>query len=331
MLSACEKGITVEILIPFAKDKNGSLAFVDEVESGLECNCFCISCDMPLSAHKYKTNIRRDHFKHAPKVNSEDKPCEISYKRAIFWLCRNILATNSSIHLPRYVGFPNSDKSDEGVLLTEEKVYEYQSQITLNPAIESAQNEIAILHTNDFDITLVLTLESSSYQFSSTYNQKSAIVVVDVKDFRKYVEGKVNGYREQVESELLEKQSIKHWHYYPQQTQRFTEFYRSKNQKIQLAKKEQAQLKWEEQQQLAEEIEPVYDPVYGFQQNPRYKRKPTRAFREIIDLNPAPKQYEKRWFRCGYCTNIWQRSSTDVPYSVDETPCPSCDHLIIIG
>ncbi|MBE0379668.1 hypothetical protein [Pseudoalteromonas prydzensis] len=321
----------MEILIPFAKDKNGSLAFVDEVESGLECNCFCISCDMPLSAHKYKTNIRRDHFKHAPKVNSEDKPCEISYKRAIFWLCRNILATNSSIHLPRYVGFPNSDKSDEGVLLTEEKVYEYQSQITLNPAIESAQNEIAILHTNDFDITLVLTLESSSYQFSSTYNQKSAIVVVDVKDFRKYVEGKVNGYREQVESELLEKQSIKHWHYYPQQTQRFTEFYRSKNQKIQLAKKEQAQLKWEEQQQLAEEIEPVYDPVYGFQQNPRYKRKPTRAFREIIDLNPAPKQYEKRWFRCGYCTNIWQRSSTDVPYSVDETPCPSCDHLIIIG
>ncbi len=279
---------------------------------------------MPLSAHKYKTNIRRDHFKHAPKVNSKDKPCEISYKRAIFWLCRNILATNSSIHLPRYVGYPNSDKSDEGVLITEEKVYDYQSKVTLNPAIESAQNEIAILHTNDLDITLVLTLESSSYQFSSTYNQKSAIVVVDVKDFRKYVEGKVNGYREQVESELLEKQSIKHWHYHPQQTQRFTEFYRSKNQKIQLTKKEQAQLKWEEQQQLAEEIEPLYDPVYGFQQNPRYKRKPTRAFREIIDLNPAPKQYETRWFRCPSCFHVWSRSIEDVPYSKKLTECSHC-------
>ncbi|ASD66561.1 hypothetical protein [Pseudoalteromonas piscicida] len=314
----------MEVLIPFAKDKNGSLAFVDEVESGLECNCFCISCDMPLSAHKYKTNIRRDHFKHAPKVNSKDKPCEISYKRAIFWLCRNILATNSSIHLPRYVGYPNSDKSDEGVLITEEKVYEYQSKVTLNPAIESAQNEIAILHTNDFDITLVLTLESSTYQFSSTYNQKSAIVVVDVEDFRKYVEGKVNSYREQVESELLEKLSIKHWHYHPQQTQRFTEFYRSKNQKIQLAKKEQAQRKWEEQQQLAEEIEPLYDPVYGFQQNPRYKRKLTRAFREIIDLNPAPKQYETRWFRCPSCFHVWSRSSEDVPYSKKLTECSHC-------
>lgn len=279
---------------------------------------------MPLSAHKYKTNIRRDHFKHAPKVNSKDKPCEISYKRAIFWLCRNILATNSSIHLPRYVGYPNSDKSDEGVLITEEKVYDYQSKVTLNPAIESAQNEIAILHTNDLDITLVLTLESSSYQFSSTYNQKSAIVVVDVKDFRKYVEGKVNGYREQVESELLEKQSIKHWHYHPQQTQRFTEFYRSKNQKIQLTKKEQAQLKWEEQQQLAEEIEPLYDPVYGFQQNPRYKRKPTRAFREIIDLTPAPKQYETRWFRCPSCFHVWSRSIEDVPYSKKLTECSHC-------
>ncbi|KZN32895.1 hypothetical protein [Pseudoalteromonas luteoviolacea] len=321
----------MEVLIPFAKDKNGSLAFVDEVESGLECNCFCISCDMPLSAHKYKTNIRRDHFKHAPKVNSKDKPCEISYKRAIFWLCRNILATNSSIRLPRYIGYPSRDKSDEGVLVTDEKVYEYQSKVTLNPAIESAQNEIAILHTNDFDITLILTLEISTYQFSPTYNQKSAIVVVDVEDFRKYVEGKVNGYRDQVESELLEKLGIKYWHYHPKQEQRFTEFYRSRSQKILFAKKEQAQRQREEQNQLAEESELLYNPVYGFQHNPQYKSKPTRAFREIIDLNPAPKQYETRWFRCGYCTNMWQRSSTDVPYSVTETPCPSCNHLIRIG
>lgn len=88
--------------------------------------------------------------------------------------------------------------------------------------------------------------------------------------------------------------------------------------------------KWEEQQQLAEETEPLYDPVYGFQQNPRYKRKPTRAFRDFIDLNPAPKQYETRWFRCPFCFHVWSRSSEDVPYSKKLTECSHCTSSVKI-
>ena len=50
----------MEVLIPFGKSKNGSLVFIDEVTSGLACDCVCISCGMALSAFFFQNGIRRE-------------------------------------------------------------------------------------------------------------------------------------------------------------------------------------------------------------------------------------------------------------------------------
>jgi hypothetical protein len=142
---------------------------------------------MPLSAFFYPKGTRRNHFKHAPKVNSKDKPCDISFKRALFWLCREIILDNTEIKLPSYFINPTIDNTDEVVLITETKTYSYHSDITFNPSNESEQSELATLHSDSYNIVLVLTFPDDNPSFRATLGCKEAIIEIDISDFREYV------------------------------------------------------------------------------------------------------------------------------------------------
>ena len=93
-----------EFLIPYAKlITDGRLVTIDEVESGLACNCICDGCGSPMVARKGQEKAH--HFGHAPKSTNEDKPCTFNFKRGCFWLIRQILeeSVGSEIELPDYV------------------------------------------------------------------------------------------------------------------------------------------------------------------------------------------------------------------------------------
>lgn len=92
-----------EVLIPYAKlIDDGRLVTIDEVESGLACNCICDGCGAPMVARKGQEKAH--HFGHAPKSANEDKPCTFNFKRGCFWLIRQILeeSVGCEIALPDY-------------------------------------------------------------------------------------------------------------------------------------------------------------------------------------------------------------------------------------
>lgn len=315
----------MEVLIPFGKSKNGSLVFIDEVTSGLACDCVCISCGMALSAFFFQNGIRRDHFKHAPKVNSKDKPCDISPKRAIFWLCREIILDNTEIELPNYAVDHAFEESSEVIPIVEAKTHNYQSNITLNPSNESELSELAILHTNECDITLVVTFHDETSQYRVNTGQKSAVIEIDISDFKEYIEGLKNSYRLNVEQRLLNDLSIKKWLYHPAKIERITHYYRSKNQKKKLAEKAEYLKTLNEQEYTTE-----YNPISGMNfSNYRHDTKKSNAY--ITELNASPKRYEKRWFRCPFCQNIWAQSTEHVSYSVEKIECTACTRMVHIS
>lgn len=93
----------MDVLIPYAKQlSSGRLVSVDEVASGLECNCVCDCCGASMVARKGEVNVH--HFGHAPKSTSEEKPCTFNFKRGCFWVIKQILeeSVGSNIELPDY-------------------------------------------------------------------------------------------------------------------------------------------------------------------------------------------------------------------------------------
>ena len=48
--------------------KNGKLAFINDVDNGLDCGCNCTQCGEPLLA-KNKGKIKEHHFAHAVDSN----------------------------------------------------------------------------------------------------------------------------------------------------------------------------------------------------------------------------------------------------------------------
>ncbi|MCH8493897.1 MAG: hypothetical protein LAT53_11755 [Idiomarina sp.] len=92
-----------DVLIPYAKlIEGGRLVTVDEVESGLACNCICDCCGATMVARKGESKVH--HFGHAPKSTNDEKPCTFNFKRGCFWLIKQILEENigASIELPDY-------------------------------------------------------------------------------------------------------------------------------------------------------------------------------------------------------------------------------------
>lgn len=87
---------------------NGELVLVDDVESGLACNCICIQCGEKLVAKKGDTNIH--HFAHLGS-----RVCERAFQLGMIEKARKILQKAKKIELPE-VKFPFSKYQFEEVL-----------------------------------------------------------------------------------------------------------------------------------------------------------------------------------------------------------------------
>ena len=54
----------LDTMIVFAKNSKGDLVFVDDVQNGYSCNCFCMNCGGRLNA-KNNGVIKAHHFAHS--------------------------------------------------------------------------------------------------------------------------------------------------------------------------------------------------------------------------------------------------------------------------
>ncbi|HEX7902897.1 MAG TPA: hypothetical protein VF487_03380 [Chitinophagaceae bacterium] len=75
--------------------KDGKLVHVNEVDSGLKCNCCCPSCEQPFVAHKGK--ILTAHFKHHSPTN-----CKYAFETALHYLAKEIINEEKYLLLPHH-------------------------------------------------------------------------------------------------------------------------------------------------------------------------------------------------------------------------------------
>lgn len=99
----------MEILNPYGI-RDGQIIHVDDVPSGLKCNCVCPSCNSPLIARKGTKRVH--HFSHA---NGAD--CHGAYETAVHLLCKELLLKHKLIRLPRFTELPSEEDEKNYVQL----------------------------------------------------------------------------------------------------------------------------------------------------------------------------------------------------------------------
>ena len=81
---------------PIGLDKHTrEIRLIDDVESGLKCNCVCPECDSPLIAKKGP--IKADHFSHYK--TTEQQACR---ETAVHLMAKHVLSNASTILFPTY-------------------------------------------------------------------------------------------------------------------------------------------------------------------------------------------------------------------------------------
>jgi hypothetical protein len=84
---------------------DGELVSINNVESGLKCNCICPQCKEPLIARK--GSKREHHFAHTSNTS-----CSGGVETALHLLAKNLLFTYKTIYVP------NVDKNGKGTKQT---------------------------------------------------------------------------------------------------------------------------------------------------------------------------------------------------------------------
>ena len=87
-------------LITFGIDKTtGMLRNIEDVPSGLACNCVCPKCGSLLEAHKGKEHRHRYHFQHHSIAE-----CKGAFESQLHLLSKAIIEDNKMLMLPVYAG-----------------------------------------------------------------------------------------------------------------------------------------------------------------------------------------------------------------------------------
>lgn len=85
-------------LVTYGIDRTtGALRNIEDVPSGLACNCVCPKCRFALEAHKGK--VQRPHFQHHSVAE-----CKGAFESQLHLLSKDIIEENKSLMLPVYAG-----------------------------------------------------------------------------------------------------------------------------------------------------------------------------------------------------------------------------------
>ena len=107
--------------LTYGKNQEGRLVHIEDVPSGLECNCVCPECGAELIARKGKT--RQKHFAHANRAD-----CAGARMTALHMLAQQIIQEEKKIRTPRYQG-KHIYRPEENIVFSEVKLeMQYQEE-----------------------------------------------------------------------------------------------------------------------------------------------------------------------------------------------------------
>lgn len=161
----------LDTMIVFANNSKGELVFVDDVENGYACNCFCINCHGKLNA-KNNGDQKAHHFAHA-----SGSDCKKGHENTIPYFVQRILNQTKWMLLPR-----------GSVKLNGDYVNDYQT-ISISKTelkkIEGYPPVLLITTTKGKQIALYVVFTDDYYDREIVYKQDfNNLIELDIRNYR---------------------------------------------------------------------------------------------------------------------------------------------------
>lgn len=147
--------------------RDNTLVFIEEVDRGLECNCYCPYCGGRLVAKK--GDIKRHHFAHYQVEN-----CGKGLETALHLYAKEVLKTYKKVFLPG-----QKEPSEIYFIEVERKRFGYIADIgaILKPSDEAIDIEIKVTHGVDQDKELkVINNNADMFEIDLSYLLKSTSI-----------------------------------------------------------------------------------------------------------------------------------------------------------
>ncbi|MEH6519291.1 MAG: hypothetical protein V7742_21650 [Halioglobus sp.] len=292
--------------IPFAL-KRDLLVGVEEVSSGLACDCVCPCCFGRLQAKKGDKNAH--HFSHDP--SADERECRNAFETSIHLMAKQILLEEKRIRLPslepKVSGYDLSGKAYVVSELVCEKVDQQFERVDVERAVSDFRPDVI-----GFVDGLPLLIEIAVTHFVDPGKmkkiRKGGYRAIEV-DLSKVADSIT---KDQLKDLVVHKESNKKW----------------------LSHESASGIKTRLKIQLEGRIREA-DKAFLKSRNRGKKTTSSRIkFRSIQPLVPAsvppspPVEYDLRWIKCDKCSNLWKTSKSETPYSLRLIDCPRCGHQV---
>lgn len=224
--------------------KNGKTYYIDEVESGLDCNCVCPNCGRRLIAKNNKFVNGRErkmiiHFAHYNPEGVEIK-CHSGFETGIHLAAKEIIETNTEIALPAL-------KSDIKYLgeatISESKTIHYE-EVFLEKQIEDIRPDV-IIKINDKELIIEVAVTHPVDK-----KKKNKIKEIGISAFEitlKPDEGKPYD-RKTLISEVLYNEKNRKWVYNARKKELKKKYIKDNSDKIEKKEEEEEERKGKEKQ-----------------------------------------------------------------------------------
>lgn len=174
-----------------------NLVCVEDVSSGLKCNCVCPACKQPLVAKKGK--IKTHHFAHASLVD-----CQYGYETSLHLLAKDILKETKNFMLPdvlfgRY--YP--------VVISKKTLIEIKN-VQLEQYIKNVKPDIIIedINGNKYCIEIFVTHAIDEEKLQKITEANLNTIEIDLSKINRLIN------RDELKEILLNDNNLKRWIYH---------------------------------------------------------------------------------------------------------------------
>lgn len=179
--------------------KDGQLIHISEVESGLNCECYCPSCGERLVAKK--GNMVVHHF--AYKANSE---CAAGYQTSLHLLAKEILAESKTLLIPKVsIDFSKYGTSYKQTIISEPKMIDIDRvELELKQG-EIIPDIIAYCGDKKIYIEIYVTHKIDDFKLEKIKSSGISTIEIDLSQTDRFIS------KEILKEELIEKTENKTW------------------------------------------------------------------------------------------------------------------------
>jgi len=292
--------------LPFGL-KHNLLVGVEEVSSGLACDCICPRCFGRLQARKGDKNTH--HFSHDP--SADERECLNAFETSIHLMAKQILLEEKLIRLPslelKESGNDLSGKTHVESELVCEKVSQLFERVDVEKKLSDFRPDVTGF-VGDLPVVIEIAVTHFVDPEKRKKIQKGDYRAIEI-DLSKVVH---TISKEQLRDLVVYQESNKKW----------------------LSHESASRIRPRLKIQLESRIKEANRAIIKSR-----NRSKNRTFRptKIRSMQPPvaasrppspPIEFDLRWIKCDECSHLWKTSKSDTPYSLLLIGCPRCGHKV---